>query len=691
MRFRSAILVAAPLMIVSALAQPPAKPSAESQTYLQFIKARAADLRRADKPPETLADWEIQKTDLRRNLEQAWGGFPPTPCPLEPRKLGELRRDGYRVEKIIFQTRPGVWMTANAYVPDQPGRLAAVLAVHGHWRGAKQDPVVQARNIGLARHGFFVLAVDALGAGERAVGKALGEYHGSMVAATLWPVGLALSGLQVYENMRAVDYLLTRPEVDPARIGITGASGGGNQTMYSGAWDQRLAASVPVCSVGNYQAYLGAACCMCEVLPGALAFTEEWRVLGLTAPRGLMVMNATEDSIQFSVGEAKKSLALAQPVFDLYGKHDHLTHVVIVSKHDYGQPMREAMYGWMARHLKRQGAGTPIGDPEIKTEDPEALRCFPGESRPDDYVTIPRFAAAEARKILTRFQAPPSARSWRDDSRSRQVALLHALGGTPPVVPLSVRSESASDGNARVLTFESEAGLTLTARHERAGNPAARLAVLLDLDGAEKAGASTLAGELRRAGWSLLLPELRATGRYAWPRDRAGTASDHNTAQWGLWLGRPLLGQWTVDVRRALDALADRNGNLPPEITVVGTGPAGVLAVCATVLDPRITGVATIGSLASYVTEVPFEGQRMGIMVPGILRATGDIGHLAALIAPRKLVIAGGVNGSGTPLDLASLQQQYAFTREVYVVSTATASFSVLSTSDPAELVQRLK
>ena len=91
--------------------------------------------------------------------------------------------------------------------------------------------------------------------------------------------------MQVYDNRRAVDYLLTRPEVDGDRLGVTGASGGGNQTMYAGALDERFKAVVPVCSVGNYQAYLQAACCVCEVLPGGLRFTEEGDVLGLVAPR----------------------------------------------------------------------------------------------------------------------------------------------------------------------------------------------------------------------------------------------------------------------------------------------------------------------------------------------------------------------------------------------------------------------
>src|SRR6202012_3764123 len=166
---------------------------------------------------------------------------------------------------------------------------------------------------------------------------------------------LPLSGLQVYENMRAVDYLLTRPEVDRYHIGITGASGGGNQTMYAGAWDERFKAVVPVCSVGNYQAYLGAACCMCGVVPGPLRFTEEAGVLGLVAPRGLMVVNATRDAFQFSVGEAKKSLAAAGPVFDLYDRSASLRHAVFESPHDYSRAMREEMYGWMALHLKGEG------------------------------------------------------------------------------------------------------------------------------------------------------------------------------------------------------------------------------------------------------------------------------------------------------------------------------------------------
>src|SRR5260370_1413220 len=175
--------------------------------------------------------------------------------------------------------------------------------------------------------------------------------------------GPTVLGMQVYDTHRAVDYLLTRPEVDGDHLGITGASGGGNQTMYAGALDERFQAVVPVCSVGNYQAYLQAACCVCEVLPGALRFTEEGDVLGLVAPRALMVINATKDAFQFSVGEAEKSVARAKEVYKAYGAGEKLAHVPFESPHDYSRAMREAMYGWMTRWLNGDGEHTPILEP----------------------------------------------------------------------------------------------------------------------------------------------------------------------------------------------------------------------------------------------------------------------------------------------------------------------------------------
>ena len=538
-----------------------------------------------------------------------------------------------------------------------------MLCVHGHWRLAKSEAVVQSRCIGLAKLGFFVLMVDAFGAGERGLGKALGEYHGEMVGATLFPPGLPLSGLQVYENMRAVDYLQSRPEVDANRIGITGCSGGGNQTMYAGAFDERLKCVVPVCSVGTFQAYLGAACCMCEVVPGVVSFTEEAAVLALVAPRALMVINATKDAFQFSIGEAKKSIAAAQPVFDLYGKTNNLRHSTFDWKHDYHQPMREAMYGWMTKHLKGEGDGSPIPEPEVTPEPPETLRCFPGDTRPDEFVTLPMFAAATGREMLETRPVPNHVQQWRADAMLMRGALPRVLRLPQSMPQRSVENPAGADANKPSqddkddkkedtrFEFSPEPGITVAVRMlpaNGANQPRKtkqqqnRLCLLFDLDAGTKAGDGEFSQALQQAGWRVVTADLRATGVTANPRDRIGRAVDHNSAEWSLLIGRPLLGQWVIDVRQLLSVIDSKTGGLPKTVAVAGIGPASLIALAAAALDQRISRVASIGGLVSYVTEQPYENQRLGLMVPGILREVGDIPQLASLIAPRRLVIAGG-------------------------------------------------
>src|SRR5262245_60397767 len=138
------------------------------QTFLEFIRSQGTALRAKDLPPQSKPEWEARKARLREAMFAAMGALPEKPTPLDPKILGELKRDGYRIEKLVFQSQPDVWVTATAYVPATAGKVPAVLVVHGHWPWARIDPVVQARCLGLVKLGFFVLAVDAFGAGERA-------------------------------------------------------------------------------------------------------------------------------------------------------------------------------------------------------------------------------------------------------------------------------------------------------------------------------------------------------------------------------------------------------------------------------------------------------------------------------------------------------------------------------------------
>jgi dienelactone hydrolase len=659
-----------------------------STAFRDFVQQQANLLRQGDRPPQSLADWQAHRAELRKRLIASWGGFPPEACELEPRVVGELQRDGYRVEKLLLQTLRGITLTANAYVPHGTGPFPAVLCVHGHWKFAKQHPDVQSRCIGLAKLGFFVLMVDAFGAGERGLEKALGEYHGEMVAATLFPTGLALAGVQVYENMRAIDYLQSRPEVIPGKIGVTGASGGGNQTMYVGAIDDRLQAVVPVCSVGRYQAYLGAACCMCEVTPGALSYTEEGAVLGLIAPRALNVISATQDAFQFSVGQAAQSVAYAKEIYQLYDRPAAIRQTVFESPHAYNQPMREAMYGWMTLHLKGEGDGSPIPEPEHTTEEPETLRCFPGDSRPAEFITLPQFAAGEANRLLQRHSIPSHREHWETQEMNLLMGLSRCMGAFPESADPQAQWMDEEAGLRRVQ-FTSEPGIELIGRWLPARDNENPTIVLLDFESGAELEKSPWRAACEELGWGIAALNLRATAALAYPSDRIGRAPDHNTAEWSLWLGRPLLSQWVWDVDRFLKVLAQAGAG-PMHPALVGLGPAGLVALVTAALTTRVQKVAAVGTLASFVTDRPYEGQRLGTLVPGILKECGDIPQIAATISPRRLVLAGPVSPQNIGLDEATATRTFRPAAAAYQLEQASSEYRMQSDTSPSAVLQAL-
>jgi dienelactone hydrolase len=650
-------------------------PKSDPQAFDNLMRAQAQALHAGDRPPATRKEWEERRARLRDALFAAVGPFPDKPCPLEPKETGVLKRQGYRIEKVVLQTRPNVWATTSVYVPESiEGKVPAVLVVHGHWAGARRDPVVQDRCLGLVKLGFLVLAIDAFGAGERYTKPAKGTYHGALYGSTLWPVGQTLLGMQVYDNRRAVDYLLTRPEVDGEKLGITGASGGGNQTMYAGALDERFKAVVPVCSVGTYQSYLHAACCVCEVLPGGLRLAEEGDVLALVAPRALMVINATEDGFQFSVGEARKSLARAKPIFKLYDAEGRLRHAVFESPHAYNQEMRETMYGWMTQHLKGAGDGKPIPEPKHDVETMEDLSCHGEADRPKTFLFPPSFAAREARSLLGKINElkPDHPEDWESSAVYMRSQLRKLLGEFPKPRRPEARfgkTEIVEGIGVRPLVLEPEPGLSLHAvLHAKPGGKGkAPACVLLHLDGKAEALKQPVVKALLEKGWGVLAPDLRATGESQPANNAIAGAPDHNAAEHALWVGRPLLGQWVYDVQFLLDWLGAQSDLDRDRFAVVGVGQAGVVALCAAaLLDDRVTSAALLEAPVTYVTEEAYApGTRMGLLAPGILRA-GDIPHLAAVCAPRRLLVSGGITPQGTKVKEKQLQEAYAFTAGIY-------------------------
>jgi dienelactone hydrolase len=666
-------------------------PRPEPEAFDNFIRSQGLALHARDVPPASRKAWEERRRQLRQAVLTAMRSFPASPAPPEAKVLGVLSRTGYRIEKLIFQSQPDVWVTANAYVPDPlPRKAPAVLVVHGHWPWARRDPVVQARCLGLVQLGFFVLAVDAFGAGERYTEPGQGTYHGALYGSTLWPVDRTLLGFQVHDNRRAVDYLRSRPEVDGDRLGITGASGGGNQSMYAGALDERLRVVVPVCSVGTYQAYLHAACCVCEVLPGGLRFAEEGDVLALVAPRALLVINATKDSFQFSVAEAEKSITRARAVFKLYGAEDRLRHGVFESGHAYNQPMREAMYGWMTRWLKNEGDGKPIAEPKHEIEKVEDLACFPDKVRPKGFLFPPSFAGREGRALVARFteHAPDHPEDWESAAVYMRTQLRkEILGDFPsPARPTAElgKAEMAEGIRTLPLVLHPERGIPLPAllknKEPRKGPPP--VCVLLHLDGKTAALKHPLAATLLKEGWLIVAPDLRATGETLPAHNAVAGASDHNSAEHALWIGRPLLGQWMVDVQHLLDWLALQPGPDRRQIAVAGLGHAGIVALCAAGLfDDRIASAAILNTPVTYVTDSAYGPKmRMGLLAPGIVRVA-DIPQLAALTAPRSLFIADGISPQDRTLNKKQLDEAFAFTRRIYRVYKAEGKLTI--TEDP--------
>lgn len=644
-----------------------------------FIREQAKKLREKDEPPRTKADWEKRRTELREKMFAAMGEFPATPCELEPRVLGTLKRDGYAIEKLVFQSRPNVWVTATTYVPDVKGKVPAVLAVHGHWPWARRDPVVQARCLGLVKLGFFVLALDAFGAGERFTNPGRGTYHGALYGSTLWPVGQTLLGMQVYDNRRAVDYLLGRPEVN-GKLGITGASGGGKQSMYAGALDDRFQAVVPVCSVGNYQAYLKAACCVCEVLPGALTFTEEGDVLGLVAPRALLVINASKDAIQFSPAEAEKSVARAKAIFKLHDADAKLKHQVFESPHDYNQAMREAMYGWMMLHMKGEGKGEPIPEPKHATEKPEDLACFPDpKDRPKGFLTPPLYAAAVGKELVAKADrlAPDHPEMWEAAAMTMRDELKKVLNYFPakPRMASMLASFGTPDGKTTPFAVFSEAEVVVKGRVETFNiKNRLRVNVLMvrypDWNAEKPAPVwDSFSKRVQTLGYFT----LRGTGSQQPKGDAIAGAPDHNSAEHSTWIGRPLLSQWVTDIE-AVPLITFEGARS----ILVGIGQAALPVLIAAGLRPdKFDGAILIDPPVSYISDTPYAtGTPMGILAPGILKV-GDVPHLAGLVAPRRLIIAGGTTLNGKKLGEKELQDAFAFTTKVYKATKAAAKLTI--------------
>lgn len=325
---------------------------------------------------------EYQKR-LRAKFIEVLGGFPDR-TPLNPQVTGVVRRDGYNVEKVIFESRPKHYVTAALFLPDSKEHkkpYPGVLVPCGHARDAKAYDSYQRMGALLALNGMAALVFDPIDQGERfQLVKDWPEFWGTK-AHTMVAVGSILLGrntatFEVWDGMRGIDYLQLRPEVDPKRIGCTGNSGGGTQTSYLMALDERIIAASPSCYITNFDRLL-------NTLGGQDAEQNIYAQLEfgmdhadyvmMRAPTPILICAATQDF--FDIGGTWTSFRYAKRLYTRLGFAERVDLLENDAKHNYNQQAREGVARWMSRWLL--GKDKPITEPDIKPLSEKEMQCTP--------------------------------------------------------------------------------------------------------------------------------------------------------------------------------------------------------------------------------------------------------------------------------------------------------------------------
>jgi dienelactone hydrolase len=306
--------------------------------------------------------WLAWRETLAHRLSQLLGSFPTNRADLRSETIRSEQCTGYTREKIVFETEPGVTVPAYLLIPDSvsPVRSTrAVLCLHGHGRG-KVDVVgiaadaverqvkIRSHNYDyaheFARRGFVVLAPDARGFGERAPN---GETCTGLTMAALL-LGKTLVGMRVWDAMRAIDYLRSRPEVDPDRIACVGLSWGGTHTIYTTALDPRIRVAVVSGYFSSFRDMLiDRSCCPCQYVPNILTVADLADVVGLIAPRPLLIENGVEDPL-YTTSVVEAEYAKLQRLYSVAGAADRVTLDLFPGAHRWNGARA---YDWVDRWL----------------------------------------------------------------------------------------------------------------------------------------------------------------------------------------------------------------------------------------------------------------------------------------------------------------------------------------------------
>lgn len=602
----------------------------------------------------TASDLLARNRFVREKAREMMHGFPER-MPLNPVTTRTLERDGYRIENVIFESRPNFCVTGNLYVPDGKGPFPAVISPCGHEAEPRIYRPYQFMYLGLVKSGFVVLAYDPIGQGERRqywnpqtrvneIGDHVTWEH-SLPGQSLLLLGQDLTNYAVWDGMRGIDYLFARPEVvDPGRIGCMGQSGGGTLTLFISALDERVKCAAvheggthhrwPI--VVRPETHLGTGDTEQHFFPAAIYGIDLCDLHAAIAPRPLLA-TIENDSPDFSL--------TARHIRERYtqlGAGEKFETEVAGDPHGMTVKLRVRNTNWFCRWLgngKRQDR-----EPDFRPESAEDLYCTPGGSirysrRGDTIFSI---------ILKTAAKLPPPGPAKRADI----VRLLRYRKPEGPLATRHIMTTARKGYRIEKIEFLSELGIYIQAwvflpDSARANAPAI---LYVDERGKEADGLEFGALEgLARKGRVIVSIDVRGIGatRPAHPADEGFGAYRHvDDAEtvmtyWAWEMDESLFGMRVQDVVRGVDYTLSRADVEPGGVHVVGRGMGALWSLLAAALDGRIRAAVCEGGLLSYRTLTSSDRYLHGadIFIPDVLKYF-DLPGVAAAAEGRVTVVA---------------------------------------------------
>jgi hypothetical protein len=594
--------------------------------------------------PGNLKDWEIRRVQLKNELLEKTGVVINHKLALNIKETGTVQMKGYSIKKITFQTRPGIYATANLYIPEGKGPFPAVLFMIGHWPKGKIDTDgTQAVGHSLALNGYVCLSIDPWGSGERTTIHGIFEDHGdgNNLGSSLLNIGETLMGIEISDNMRGVDLLCSLPYVDSKNIGATGASGGGNQTMWLTSLDERIKAAMPVVSVGTFESYIMGTPCICEVVADAFDMTEEAGILALVAPRAIKMCNHNKDENHaFFPSEMVRSYTNAKPIFKMYGVESNITYQLFDLPHGYMAEDREAVLGWLDLHLKGIGTGSAKKEIPFEQLPEEKLMVFTKGQRDANVTGTVEYCKRRGNELRAVFLNNTSF-----DAELKRKELRNILGVSEKSILKHVYEYQKMNGWDRFALETSDNKLIPVLLRSPQSN--SKEFVIVSNPKGKDSISSKLVDEIIKSGRGIAIVDLFGTGEAS----SASIGNNYSTARLleisrsELWFGRTLIGEWVKEMNVVTQFL---NSNYKAvKVSIDGSKEAGLAGLFLVALEGNVDQLILRDAPASYLfdTREGIDFFSMGIHLPGFLQ-WGDV-SLAAALSGKNIIFINPVTMSG--------------------------------------------